>query len=97
VLGSFTPVLPSRSTQRLFPNIHRFQVPLANLYLVCFFHHPCSTDSPSWLTYEITLQSPNIISHITFWTSEPIFMKLSMCIMSLPDISMLHVTNLSHQ
>jgi hypothetical protein len=47
VFGSFTPVLPSRSTRRLFPNVHPFRVPLVNFYLVCFFRRPCSTDGPS--------------------------------------------------
>jgi hypothetical protein len=49
VLGSFTPVLPSRSTRRFFPIVHPFRVPLANLFLVWSFRRPCSTDGPSWL------------------------------------------------
>jgi hypothetical protein len=49
VLGSFTPVLPSGSTRRLFPKVHPFRVPLVNLLLVCFFRRPCPTDGPSTL------------------------------------------------
>jgi hypothetical protein len=47
VLGSFTPVLHSGSTRRLFLNVHSFRVPLTNLILVCSFRRPCSTDGSS--------------------------------------------------
>jgi hypothetical protein len=38
-----------------------------------------------------------VISHITFWTSKPIFRKLNMHIMPLHAILTPYVTNLSHQ
>jgi hypothetical protein len=77
---------------------HAAYVIISQLFTTTLYAEEYNYKAPNYTVYAITILSVCLcIRHITFWMTEPIYLKLGICNMAAEPIVMAHFIYLSHQ